>query len=350
MNVKHKFIPTLLVGESRIKNAPSVMLDNGQMCVPQHFLTFEHNKASVESVVLDIEYDERFIVFVGEQQNQVYLQVGIVGVDNYQSGQSNQSKKIVYGRKWAVELELPTSEIIQTAFLALKKAREHEVRELVRFHESAANGPFSTPFNNHQDLPLIVQNSELIGCEKTESSQELTIKKIKQSLLSVSYDEANLSIVRFESLAGQWLVQLNVSPSNKTTLSELLPDCNTNTNSSNNNSHPISFILNTLSENEFYHQLMQSLINLSDCHVDENFTYKKVARFSRNVNVKKLAKLSSKVRQFNKSEHQEFTKTFVDSNYQVDQSRVPKLTSSELSVKIRENLVGLDVLGGILPV
>jgi len=345
MNVKNKLNPTLLVGESPIKNAPSVLLDNGKLCVPQHFLTFKHTKLSVENLVLDIEYDERFIVFVGEQQNQVYLQVGIVGEDNYQS---SQSKKIVYGRKWLVELELPTSEIIQTAFLALKKAREHEVRELFRFHEPANKTVFSTPFNNHQDLPLIVQNSELIGCEKTVFTQEQIIKKIKKSLMNVSYDETTLTIIRFESIAGQWLVQLNVLTSNKTTLPELLPDCNTNTNT-NTNKHPISFILNTLSENEFFHQLMQGLIQLSDSHVDENFTYKKVARFSRHVSVEKLAKLSSKVRKFNKSEHHEFTKMFVDSNYQVDQSRVPKLSDSLLSVKIKQCLKGFTKLDGILP-
>ncbi|MCJ8311335.1 MAG: hypothetical protein HRU38_00015 [Saccharospirillaceae bacterium] len=339
MNVKHKFIPELLAGESRIKNAPSVLLDNGQLCIPQHFLTFKHSKESVENLVLDIEYDDRFIVFVGEHQKQVYLQIGIVGVDNYRSDKN--SKKIVYGRKWGVESELPTSEIIQTVFLALKKAREHEVRELFRLHDVGNIRAFSTPFNNHQDLPLIVQNAELIGYDDELLSDSQMIQKIKQSLQLISYDEMLLDCIRFENLGAQWLVQLQVFPNLTTSLPELI---------TKQGRVLISFILNKLCKNEFYHQLMSSLISLSDCHVDENFTYKNITRFSRNIDIEKLSKLSKSVRKLNKNEHQEFTKTFVNSNYQVDQSRVPKLTNSKLSVKIRESLVSFDVLGGILPI
>jgi len=62
-----------------------------------------------------------------------------------------------------------------------------------------------------------------------------------------------------------------------------------------------------------------------------------------------LAKLSSNVRKLNEAEHQEFAKTFVGTNYQVDQTRVPKLTQSKLSVEIRNTLERFGKLGGILP-
>ena len=333
---KNDFVTALLAGESRINNAPSVMLDNGKLCIPQHFLTYRHTQASVEKLVLDIEYDDRYIVFVGQEQNQVYLQVGIVGVDNYRV--SSLSKKLVYGRKWRVESELPTSEIIQTVFLALKKAREHEVRELFRLNQNGKTTQFATPFNCHHDLPLIAQNAELIGCEQISISDAQKVTQIKQSLNAISYDDAKLTCIKFEDINGQWLVQLHVDCAEKTSLPELI-----------NSTAPISFILSELSTNEFYHQLMDSLISLSNRHVDEHFTYKNIARFSRNMDVEKLAKLSSKVRKLNEVEHKDFLQSFVDTNYQVDQTRVPKLNDSELSIKIRNCLNGFSGLDGILP-
>ncbi|BCE02385.1 hypothetical protein [Marinicellulosiphila megalodicopiae] len=328
MKLKTEFALPLLDGESRIKNAPSVTLDNGKLCIPQHFLTYQHHHNSVEKIVLDIQYDDRYLIFVCDDNHQLYIQVGVIGVDNYKS--TVDSKKLVYGRKWRIEPELPTSEIIQTAFLALKKAREHEVRELFRFHKQGK----TTPFNTHHDLPLISQNAELIGIDANQNFQDLSA--IKQTCRYIKYDDAMFECIKIDNIGEKWIVQLEVIPGIKTQLPEL-------------QKNKITLMLDVLSKNEFYHQLMDSLIRLSDRHVDESFTYQGVARFSRNMDVEKLAKLSNQIRKFNQKEHQEFSKNFVDTNYQVDQSRVPKLNDSQLSKKIRSQLSGFGQLDGILP-
>ncbi|MGS0535375.1 hypothetical protein [Pseudoalteromonas sp. SaAl2] len=95
-----------------------------------------------------------------KKDNQLYLQVAVLSPDNYQTNtQTPDAKKLLFGRRWYVEENLPTSELIQTAFLALKIAREHEVRELFQFKHHHGT---STPFNNHHDLPLMADNAALV--------------------------------------------------------------------------------------------------------------------------------------------------------------------------------------------
>ena len=87
-----------------------------------------------------------------------------------------------------LEPTTPTSEVVQTVLLALKKAREHELREklFVQINDGAHS---ATPFNNHQDLPLMAANAayfthrsdscldEVIGRTRF-SSTELRVVKI----------------------------------------------------------------------------------------------------------------------------------------------------------------------------
>ena len=130
-------IETLLEGEKALKNAPKTELADGRLCVPQHYLSYQHTLQSVEQLLLNIDFDPRYPIFVSQDgsgnSSSIYIQVGVVGADNSTtSNAENSQDKIVYGREWRIEPQLPTSEIIQTVFLALKKAREHEVRELFR--------------------------------------------------------------------------------------------------------------------------------------------------------------------------------------------------------------------------
>ncbi|WP_413701791.1 hypothetical protein ACLKMH_09745 [Psychromonas sp. KJ10-10] len=111
----------LRLGESVMPEAPTVQLKNGSFCIPQHYLTYEHTLESVEALICDIEYDERYVVFATQEKNEIYIQVGVVGHDNYVKKSSQKELKLLFGRKWRVEPELPTSEIIQSVFLAIKK-------------------------------------------------------------------------------------------------------------------------------------------------------------------------------------------------------------------------------------
>ena len=74
--------------------------------------------------------------------------MGVVGHDNYQKQPATGGLKLFFGRKWRVEPELPTSEVIQSVFLAIKKSREHEIRELFKL---TLSGSITTPF-----VPILI--------------------------------------------------------------------------------------------------------------------------------------------------------------------------------------------------
>jgi len=328
----------LRLGEIPLLNAPEVVLDNGRTCIPQHYLQFQHSHASLEALVVDIDYSARYPIFACEDAGGLYLQVGIVGFDNYEKPTTNPTPaKIVYGRKWRVELELPSSEIIQTAFLALKKAREHEIRELFRLVEPDGHG-YSTPFNNHHDLPLMAQNAELLTPAKAVTSGKLGFQEISQALGHLRYDSASFHLMNLQAHGTvRHIVDINIQHTPKTSLPEL-------------QSQTITLVLESLDINELYYELMTAMIKLSDQHVDENFTYRHYRRFSRRYSIAALGELSKHVRRRNWSwPNSDFEAQFTHANYQTDLSRVPRLGEGLNARKIRSQLANFNIIEGILP-
>lgn len=325
----------LLHGEKPIENAPSIQLGNGGLCIPQHYLQYQHTRESVEKIILDIDYNDRYLTFVCEDKGGIYIQIGVIGFDNYISHKTQKGQKIVFGRKWRVEPELPSSEIIQTVFLALKKAREHEVRELLRFTNGKS---YTTPFNNHHDLPLISQNADLIQLNGHNPDEDIGFQSFKEQLKRVCYDSAKLHLKSVKELAyGKWLVDIKIECDVYGQLPEI-------------GDMEISFLLESLTMNELYYQLMDKFLSLSDRHVDENFHYKGFARFSRKNSISAIAKLSSVLRQRTQdSDHHAFTEAYETANYETDKTRVPKLYEGLLSNRIRSNLTRFGQLQGILP-
>jgi hypothetical protein len=324
---------TLLSYEESIDNAPVVKLSNGEQCIPQHYFRYKHTLSSVQEVVCDIQYCSRYPVFVCQENDELYIQVGIVGRDNYAAKSSITQQKIVYGRKWRVERELPTSEIIQTVFLAIKKAREHEVRELFRLTSS---GKISTPFNNHHDLPLMAKHSKLLSFESNVAKNKSSQQFLQDALSAVSYDDAKLLLVEIEQRNnGKWLIDINIVPNQLSTLAEL---ANTE----------ITLQLSKLSINEMYIKLMDEFIYLSDSHVEENFSYKTFKRFSKTISVVGLAKLLSQTRGYSE-EVIAFESTFQEHNNEIDKTRVPTLDESNLSLKIKSSLIEFGDLAGMIP-
>ena len=41
----------LRLGEDVMQDAPTIQLNNGQHCIPQHYLTYQHTLASVEALL-----------------------------------------------------------------------------------------------------------------------------------------------------------------------------------------------------------------------------------------------------------------------------------------------------------
>jgi len=350
-------------GEFAVENAPHTQLEDGTYCIPQHYLKYQHTLSSVEELMLKVNYCDRYPLFVSQDNQGIYLQVGIIGVDNYSGSnygsnnsgdnvysansagfdrvfmnkeQTRESKdktlKIVYGRKWRVEPKLPSAEIVQTAFLAIKKAREHEVRELFRL---SAFNKVTTPFNTHHDVTMLI-NSE---AQLKKPQSEILLVQLQQELDNIKYDQASFQILNIENKRDKyWIVEVEVLVEASTVLPEI------------QQGQLIVLIVNKLTFNEVCYQLMAELIGLSDRHVDENFTYSNVARFSQQNDIKAIAKISANTRELHKSSNKsDFVKHWRQENYQVDLTRVPQLNAGVLSERIRGLLSSFNTIEGILP-
>ena len=334
-------LETLLHGESASEDAPYVILQDGSQCIPQHYLSYHHTLASVEALVMNMSYSDKYPIFVSQENGDIIIQIGIIGYDNYQSKINQAHEKIVYGRKWRVEPNLPTSEIIQTVFLALKKAREHEIRELMRL---TINQVTTTPFNNHQDAPFITRSMKEwqastgtnTDAEKPAADSEHTLHSIFEK---ISYDGIGFQLQNLEQRdSQQWLVELTLHNQSKSQLPEL------------NGLNSISYLVNAPTVNQLLYGLTTALIQLSDRHVDEHFLFNGVARFSWELDVLELAKLSCETRRLHlEEEHLAFSQSWKEMNYQTDSTRVPSLTNSPLGERIKNSLNQQGPLAGLLP-
>jgi hypothetical protein len=323
----------LLPGETALPSAPKVLLDDGTNCIPQHYLSYHHTKESVDNIVAEVSYDPSYLIFVDEDKGGIFIQVGIIGVDNYMSAQSQDSQKIVYGRRWRVEPQLPSSEIIQTAFLAIMKAREHEVRELIKYND---NNKATTPFSCHHDLPLMAMSGKTNTDDKCGHISEVALQKV---IAKLQYDGGYFELVELLPLNSEQLlatVQFNCSDTTK--LPELLVLSSFNV------------LIEAPTENALLFSLMDALLHLSNRHVEEHFTFKTFARFSRKNSIGKISELSAKTRHKGLTEHDiHFTLAFKQSNYDTDETRVPRLSDSVLGLKLVSQMQKFNIGTGMLP-
>lgn len=315
-------------GESAIKNAPRLTLRNGRSCIPQHYLQYAHTRESVETLISDIEFCERYPIFVSEDAGGIILQVGIIGYDNYKAAARQSGPKIVFGRKWRVEPNLPSSEIIQTAFLAIKKAREHEIRELFTLK---IGGKKTTPFNNHHDLPLMARNSDIL------EKPALDMSSLTVALQAVKFDRGHFEILDLEILRnGLTALTLRFAPKTPGSHKELTAD-------------PIILLLKSQTSNALYHALIDEMIAISDRFVDERFCYRGFARFSRDNDATAIAQLSADLRQNPETllegseETCNFVKNFTAERYDTDLTRIPQLTQSPYSQKLHDRLSVMEL-------
>ncbi len=305
----------LRLGEKIMPKAPVVKLSNGAYCVPQHYLTYQHTLQSVEELICDIDYDEKYVVFASQDAGGIYIQVGVVGHDNYQTNSSRSELKLLFGRKWRVEPELPTSEVIQTVFLALKKSREHEVRELFKL---STNHSTTTPFNSHVDLPLMAEFSDYSSTKGQFFPEQGKGESLAAILDSIEYDGCKLSLKHLEQRRnGLWLVDIelhrfthSIFPESETTVYLQVAD---------------------LSSNTLCRALMDELIRISDEHVDKHFSYRGFHRFDPAIEISHIADLSQQSRKQELAG--QFANVFTKTNYEIDQMRIPSVSSGPLAQK-----------------
>ncbi|MEG3755902.1 hypothetical protein [Psychromonas arctica] len=311
----------LRLGEKVMPKAPKVLLSNGNYCIPQHYLTYEHTLASVEALICDIEYDPRYVVFAAQEANGLYIQVGVIGHDNYhkKSSPKKNEEKLLFGRKWRVEPELPTSEVIQSVFLAIKKSREHEVRELFKL---TLNNSTTTPFNTHIDLPLMAEfynKDELVGEQHLATNTE---QEVNNTLTKINYDNSTLILSDVQQRPnGLWLVDIEVHQSERSTLPEMTDAT-------------LYLMVEDLSLNTLTRALIQEFVRLSDLHVDKHFNYRGFHRFDPSIDIADIADLSQQTRKHELAAH--FASEFSKTNQKVDLMRIPPVQAGALAQKHKQ--------------
>lgn len=337
----HTASASLVQGEVAMPHAPKVVLANGHCFIPQHYLRYQHTAQTIQHIISDIDYERHVLLFAAEDDSGMYIQVGLVGRENYDRTQHIRPQKLVYGRKWRINRDTPTSEIIQTAFLAIKKAREHEVRELLTIID-AQTRKMSTPFSNHHDLPLLAHNRHVV-LSPVAAAQTLDMATVSDFLQGVLFAERRIEVVQVEQRRhGQYLVDLSLG---------VLPLIRQVEGDMHEyDSLDLTLILKTPTRATLLYALMDALIAHSDSHVEAQFSYQQYHRFSRDNDPAQIAALSIASRPYVRDARNKlFSTGFQQSNYEVDASRVPHLGTGKLAQKNIMALAAFDNIQGHLP-
>jgi hypothetical protein len=326
-------------GEQPMPHAPEVCLPNGRHCIPQHYRRYNQTLASLQHIAGDISLPDATLLFADEDDSGLYLQVGLIGRENYERGRQIRPHKLVYGRKWRIDLDTPTSEVIQTAFLAVKLARQHEVRELLTLRVASGKG-HSTPFSTHHDLPLMADNRELFAARETPLP--MTAKAISSLLENVRFGQRPIQLESVLAHRHRTIIDLQLGLPPLARIQE--------GDFSEYNHLTVSIELIQLTRAGLMHQLMDALLRESDRQVAEQFRFQGFARFSREIDPLAIAQLSLATRPYSRDMRDaRFADTFRKQNYQVDASRAPSLGSGALAQAIRRQLDAFPQLAGHLP-
>jgi hypothetical protein len=300
--------------EQAIANAPKVKLTDNIEVTPQHFFKYNHTLSSVRELLSDIEFETSYRLVASEHNGLLRMQVAMLSSDNYQSG----SKKLLFGRSWPIEVNLPTSELLQTALLALYVAREHEIRERFTLN---IDGAITTPLNNHQDFPLIVKVTHLLSKDVsylTKAGIECILKRIR--FLGQVFTLENYYEVDDESA----LISLALSSDD-----DELPEFSQTR---------VHLVCALKDENTFYYELMEGLLKISKQYIAENFKFRGVARFSKAHCVVGLARMNRNLRDPKKLAMCELSSLqAAQLNYEVDATRMPSGCEQLMVNFIKEN-------------
>ncbi len=316
-------------GETPLAHAPSIQLANGERAVPQQFLDVNRQLDNLCNVLTEISLPNSYQLFAGQEGSCLYLIVGVIGHENYAGYKASVlDDKIVYGRRWLIEPSTPTSEIVQTAMLAVKKVREHEARELFTVRINKGRN-IATPFNCHLDLPLMAANEgELISVDRTKAGD------VENLLARVRFAGFRFTVVNVHLLSNSRLFELKLEGQSRH-FPELCGEI---------------IAVNCCKENtgDFLHQLISELIHKSDRHIEESIRFKDFARFSRDIDPIDLAKFSYATRNI-KATDPRFDRNFEDMSYKVDAAKAPAYNTGVLGEKQRATIASVNGLLGYLP-
>ncbi|MFC3120007.1 hypothetical protein [Agaribacter flavus] len=338
----------LAKGEKAMPGAPIINISKNQPHLPQHYITYEHDVDSVRTLLSKITFDDDVLLFSAIDHQGLYIQVGIIGHENYRNPNIDYPPKIVYGRKWRIDSDTPTAEIIQTTMLAIKKVMEHEVREYLTL-KIENHKVRSTPLSSHQDVGMLQKAAKYaVGLVK-KSPIVNPEKELTQQLKNIQFANHNLEIEKVIPLPDgravidikfieQKLLRSEKSCQHRSTLP--LAYCDKR----------LSVIIYLNEIDGLMYSLIDELVALSDRYVEEHFAFEGFHRFSRKYSPTWLAQQSIKSRPYKQHmQDRSFKHTFETLNFETDKQRKPAIGRGTLADVNRKKLSKIEGLTGHLP-
>jgi hypothetical protein len=101
----------------------------------RRFLFFSMNKEQIEKIIADVSYKDWTFAVV-EKGEHLFVQAAWMEKDSYSEHSAVQAS-----RKWYLSPFMTVSEIVQTVFLLVKTAEEHEMREGFKYKDQRIFNP-----------------------------------------------------------------------------------------------------------------------------------------------------------------------------------------------------------------
>lgn len=324
------------LGGRLIRNAKPVTINAVGTHYPQHYYTYHQTAESLSNILSLIKAPAGFLLFSGHDHHGLYIQVGIIGQENYVRQGKPDIEKLVYGRKWRIDTDTPTTEIVQTTLLAVQKVREHEVRELLSWTDPQ-HGSKTTPFSCHQDINLLTLR---FAHNEQTAAQHCNEAELQQLISQLRLGSRSLQLLQVVPLgAGRLLVEVSVDA-----------DATARDGFADLAQAPISVVLPRCDAGYFLHGLMDSIIQLSHVYCQQHFTFCGVARFARQIDPRLIAEVSRQSRPYKQHlQDQNFAAEFERVNAAVDQQRAPHIGTDMLGHINRKLLAKSAGLGGFMP-
>lgn len=331
-----RYLLALAPGETPMPLAPVVRLHDGTARVPSQYLLFNQTLEAVQAVLDRIRYRHDILLFASTEDanpDRVYIQVGIIGMENYPYNATEHPRKLLYGRKWRVERDLPTSELIQAVFLAIKCVEEHEAREVFTYRGR-------TVFNNHFDIPLM--REWMAGQPGEVESRHESPEAVQALMDHARYHGCR---VRVDDVAhrrnGRVVMDVVFERD------EAMPYFNPHLQGVS-----LTVLCDDAKSSSLIYGLMDAILHYVTRHVEENFTLDDFARFSRSISVEQLRAFLRFHRdraslEFAQAPTEAFFASAEAMNGAIGTTRPPVLRSADLGVA--RYLDSQQPLGGIMP-
>ena len=284
--------------------------------------------------------DQHSLLFCHEDQHGIYVQVGMIGRENYEDGNQIRPRKLVYGRKWRIDADTPDSEIVATAMLALKKRVNMKYESCSKYAQAACSVTA-----RHSAVIKISRScvcNQFLKSSKTETDAEDLKLSIEQRLATMRFAQRPLHLVSLQRLpSGSVVLQIAlvrrlwcgckkaIFPEFSGLQFEIVLAAD--------RLHELAY--------EFLMQRSNSVIAMS-----RNIFSIVVLRFSRQHAVEQIARLSLISRPYAKDmKDARFEQIFRSTNYQTDAGRKARLGSGALAHKNRAKIRRYGQLTGHMP-